>query len=51
MKRSRYKMRELGGRWRDSNLEELLDKNKSIHRDFLDYMDHISLVRRSVAQA
>ena len=44
-------MRELGGRWRDSNLEELLDKNKSIHRDFLDSMERISLVRRSVAQA
>lgn len=44
-------MRELGGRWRDSNLEELLDKNKSIHRDFCEYMDRISEVRRSVAQA
>lgn len=45
------KMRELGGRWRDSNLEELRDKNKSIHRDFLDSMDRISLVRRSVNQS
>ena len=28
------KMREHGGRWRDSNLEELFSINRSIHRDF-----------------
>ena len=45
------KMRELGGRWRDSTLEELSNINKSIHRDFLEYMNRISEVRKSLAQA
>ena len=45
------KMREHGGRWRDSNLEELFSINRSIHRDFCDYMDRLSGLDRKTASA
>ena len=45
------KMKEIGGRWRFSNLDELRGINKHIYRDFKDYMLEISTIRRSFAQA
>ena len=36
------KMKEIDGRWRYSNLEELYTINKSIYRDFRNYIFHLS---------
>lgn len=46
----RIKMRELCGRWRDSNLEELFDINPKIHRDFCHYMTVMSKFRGHTPQ-
>ena len=46
----RLQMCEHGGRWRESNLEELLSINKSIHRDFRDYIYHLKKLYRNTAQ-
>ncbi|MDE0314726.1 MAG: hypothetical protein OXM61_07490 [Candidatus Poribacteria bacterium] len=43
-------MCEHGGRWRDSNMEELFSINKSIHRDFTDYMYHLKMLYGNTAQ-
>lgn len=50
------KMQELGGRWRDSTMEELFRINPKIHRDFRYYMDGLSSpaldgLRAEIAQA
>ena len=45
------KMKEIDGRWRYSNLDELSTINKSIHRDFIDYMDFISKMHGFTFQA
>ena len=45
------KMKEIDGRWRYSSLEELYTINKSIHRDFRNYIFHLSQLFEKPAKA
>ena len=44
------KMREIDGRWRYSSLDELFGINKSIHRDFCEYISLLSVMHENPMQ-